>query len=41
MRTQREPSARLRQQTLPDLVERRSGLRLGEEEDATGDFGQP
>ena len=27
--------------TLPDLVERLSGLRLGEEEDATGDFGQP
>jgi len=26
---------------LPDLVERRSGLRLGEEEHATGDFGQP
>ena len=37
-----EPSARLtRNDRFPDLVERRSGLRLGEEEDATGDFGQP
>ena len=27
--------------TLPDLVERASGLRLGEVEDAAGNFGQP
>ena len=27
--------------TLPDLVERESGLRLGEVEDAAGNFGQP